>query len=147
MTTTSISKTNSDSNTIKSGRRREVELMGMLVVLGLIFFHSAQIFYYGDFYVKNEPPNMEHLSQILSTMFVAFAGLWGMPLMFLLAGIAIWYSLIKRTAGEFVVERTKRLFIPLVVGTLLLVPPLVYFELKGDPAYQENYLQFPPPLF
>jgi hypothetical protein len=121
--------------------------MGMLVVLGLVFFHSAQIFAYSDFYVKNEPPNMQHLSQILSTIFIAFAGLWGMPLLFLLAGIAIWHSLRKRTAAEFVVERTKRLLIPLVVGTLLLVPPLVYFQLKSDPAYQESYLQFLPRFF
>lgn len=147
MTPNSVIQTDLENKKTKPGRRREVELMGMLVVLGLIFFHSAQIFYYGDFYVKNEPPNMEHLSQILSTLFVAFAGLWGMPLMFLLAGIAVWYSLRKRTTSEFVVERTKRLFIPLVVGILLLVPPLVYFELKSDPAYQESYLQFLPRFF
>ena len=86
MTTTSVNQTEMDGKTTKPRRRRDVELMGMLVVLGLVFFHSGQIFYYGDFYVKNEPPNMEHLSQILSTLFIAFAGLWGMPLMFLLAG-------------------------------------------------------------
>ena len=53
----------------------------MLVVVGLVFFHSAQIFYYADFFVKNEPPNIQSVSQLLSTLFVAFAGLWGMPLL------------------------------------------------------------------
>ena len=42
----------------KPARRRELDAMGMLVVVGLVFFHSAQIFYYADFYVKNEPPNI-----------------------------------------------------------------------------------------
>jgi hypothetical protein len=128
-------------------RRRELDAMGMLVVVGLVFFHSAQIFYYADFYIKNEPPNIESVSQLLPTLFVAFAGLWGMPLMFLIAGLAIWYSLRKRTAGQFARERTRRLVVPLVVGTVLLVPPIVYFGLKPDPAYTETYLQFLPRFF
>jgi glucan biosynthesis protein C len=131
----------------KTRRRRELDAMGMLVVVGLVFFHSAQIFYYADFYVKNEPPNIQSVSQLVSTLLIAFAGLWGMPLLFLIAGLAIWYSLRKRTAGQFALERTRRLVIPLVVGTLLLVPPIVYYGLKSDPAYQETYLQFLPRFF
>ena len=128
-------------------RRRELDAMGMLVVVGLVFFHSAQIFYYADFYVKNEPPNIQSVSQLVSTLLVAFAGLWGMPLLFLIAGLAIWYSLRKRTAGQFALERTRRLVVPLVVGTILLVPPMVYYGQKSDPAYQETYLQFLPRFF
>jgi len=52
--------------------------MGMLIVIGLVFFHTAQIFSGGDFYVMNEPPSMAALA------FVAFGSLWGMPLMFLM---------------------------------------------------------------
>ena len=128
-------------------RRRELDAMGMLVVVGLVFFHSAQIFYYADFFVKNEPPNIQSVSQLVSTLIVAFAGLWGMPLLFLIAGLAIWYSLRKRTARQFALERTRRLVVPLVVGTLLLVPPIVYYGQKSDPAYQETYLQFLPRFF
>ena len=142
MATTNVIKTDADTDKAKPSRRRELDLMGMVVVMGLVFFHSAQIFTYSDFYVKNEPPNMEHLSQILATVFVAFAGLWGMPLMFLMAGIAIWYSLRKRTTSEFIGERFRRLFIPLVVGTILLVPIQVYIGLKSDPTYDESYGQF-----
>jgi hypothetical protein len=128
-------------------RRRELDAMGMLVVVGLVFFHSAQIFYFADFYVKNEPPNIESASQLVSTLFVAFAGLWGMPLMFLIAGLSVWYSLRKRTAGQFALERTRRLVVPLVVGTVLLVPPIVYFALKADLTYSETFLQFLPRFF
>jgi hypothetical protein len=131
----------------KTKRRRELDAMGMLVVVGLVFFHSAQVFYYADFYIKNEPPNMQSLSQLLSTLFVAFAGLWGMPLMFLIAGLAIWYALRKRTVRQFALERTRRLVVPLVVGTVLLVPPVVYYGQKSDPAYTETFLQFLPRFF
>ena len=142
MATIIETKTDTEANKAKPSRRRELDMMGMVVVMGLVFFHSAQIFTYSDFYVKNEPPNMEHLSQIVATVFIAFAGLWGMPLMFLIAGIAIFYSLRKRTTAEFIGERFRRLFIPLVVGTILLVPIQVYIGLKSDPAYDESYGQF-----
>lgn len=74
---------------VQPKRRRDLELMGALVVLGLIFFHSARIFDEGDFYVKNLPP-----SYIVTTV-LSFAVTWAMPLMFLMAGMAIWYSLRK----------------------------------------------------
>jgi len=129
------------------GRRRELDAMGMLVVVGLVFVHSAQIFYLADWHVKNAPPNIQSVGQLVSTLFVALAILWGMPLAFLISGSTIWYSLRKRTAVQFALERTRRLFVPLVVGTLLLVPPIVYYGLKSDPTYQETYLQFLPRFF
>lgn len=118
------------------GHRQELDVMGVLVVLGLIFFHTAMIFDPFDFYVSNDPQSRP------LAVFTGAGSLWGMPLMFLIAGMSIWYSLRKRTVGEFVLERFKRLFIPLIVGVLLFVPPLHYFELKGDPAYTETYVQF-----
>lgn len=127
------------STTVK--RRSELDLMGMLVVVGLIFFHTGQIFYGGDFYVMNEP------SSIAALVFVAFASLWGMPLIFLISGITAWYSLRKRTTGEFIRNRIRRLLIPFVTGLLLVVPPQVYYELKADPAYHESYLHFYPRFF
>jgi cytochrome c-type biogenesis protein CcmH/NrfF len=39
---------------------------------------------------------------VVALAVVAFASLWGMPLMFLMARVAIWHSLRKRTVGEFV---------------------------------------------
>ena len=60
------------------------------------------------------------------TVLVIIAGLFGMPLLFLIAGMAIWYSLSKRTASEFVVERVKRLFIPLIFGVVVIVPPQIW---------------------
>lgn len=31
---------------------------------------GMQIFYYADFFVKNEPPSMERLNQVVATVFV-----------------------------------------------------------------------------
>jgi hypothetical protein len=125
----------------KTERRGELDVMGMVVVVGLVFFHSAQIFSGGDFYVTNES------SSIAALVLVAFASMWGMPLMFLIAGIAIWHSLRKRSVGEFVRERIQGLLIPFIVSVPLLIPPQVYYGMKGDPSYNETYAQFFPRFF
>ena len=127
--------------TAEPARRSELDLLGMAVVLGLVFFHALQIFSIGDFPVKNDPQSFA------ATALIAFASLWGMPLMMLMAGIAVWYSLRKRTTGDFVRNRVRRLLVPLVVSMPLFVPPQVYFGLLGDPAYRETYLQFFPRFF
>jgi hypothetical protein len=123
------------------GRRRELDVMGASVVLGLALFHTAQIFSGVGSYVINEPPSTWAL------MLVAFASLWGMPLMFLIAGMAIWYSLGRRTVGQFLRERVGRLLIPFVTGMLTIVPVMVYFALKRDPTYDESFARFYPRFF
>jgi surface polysaccharide O-acyltransferase-like enzyme len=65
-----------------------------------------------------------------------------MPLMMLMAGMTIWYSLRKRTVGEFVRERITRLFVPFLTGLVIVFPPQVYYHLKSEPPYQEGFIQF-----
>ena len=122
-------------------RRREMDLMGMLIVAGLVFFHSAQIFGSPDHYVKNTQQGMA--AESVANLILAFASMWGMPLMMFIAGTAIWYSLRKRTAGQFVLNRVRRLLIPFVTGMVLVFPPVLWFALKfHHPSYSQNYWQF-----
>jgi hypothetical protein len=65
-----------------------------------------------------------------------------MPLMFFIAGMGVHFSLRKRTAGAFVGERFLRLFVPLAVGHLLLLPPIQYFALRRSPLFAESFAQF-----
>ncbi len=128
------------SNTINS-RRRDLDVVREVVVVGLVFFHTARIFDDLDFYVKNEPQQ-----SALSLIIILFA-IWGMPLVFFIAGIAIWYSMQKRSLGAFVCERLRRLFVPFIVSLLVIVPPQIYCRLSTDPTYQESYVQFYPRFF
>ncbi len=47
---------------------------------------------------------------------------WLMPVLFVVAGMAARYSLQKRSPGDFLRERARRLLIPLLCGTALFVP-------------------------
>jgi len=117
-------------------RRRDLDVTRELIVFGLIFFHTAGIFSEFPFYVKNEPP------EPVVTVLVILVSFWGIPILFMIAGFAIWHSLQKRTTSAFVRERLLRLLIPFVTGVLLIVPPQMYYALSSDPAYHESYLQF-----
>jgi glucans biosynthesis protein C len=122
--------------TTGSPRRQDLDLMRAVVVGGLIFFHTARIFDPLDFYVKDEPSNLP------LTLFVLFAGLWGMPLLFVVSGLGAWYSLRSRNATGFVRERLARLLVPFVVGLLLVVPPQVYYQLRFEGQSPGSYWQF-----
>jgi glucans biosynthesis protein C len=117
-------------------RRQDLDLMRIAVVGGLIFYHTACIFSGVGFYVSNRPPNLT------MTAFVFFGQLWGMPLLFMVAGAGLWHSLRARTISGFIRERLSRLLIPLVVGILLAVPPQVYYALRAGEHPPGSYWQF-----
>jgi glucan biosynthesis protein C len=120
-------------------RRGELDLLRALVVVGLVLFHTAVIFGAGEFPVKTASENPA------ATVFLAFGATWGMPLLFVISGMGIRYSLRSRGAAAFARERLLRLGVPLLVGLLTLVPLQVYLGLRrvGDTSsYASFYARF-----
>jgi glucans biosynthesis protein C len=70
-----------------------------------------------------------------------------MPLFFLLAGSSVWFALNQRTARQFALERVLRLFVPLVFGILIIVPPQVYYERVFDGNFSGSFLAWYPNTF
>jgi glucans biosynthesis protein C len=125
-------------------RRYDLDWLRVLAVLLLVYFHAAAIFYQGDlgeFYVTNS-----ELSSTISFL-ILFVHQWHMPLFFFLSGAATWFSLEARTTGQYIRERCQRLLIPFVFGTLVLVPPQVYFHQLQTSAEYNSYIQFYPRFF
>jgi glucan biosynthesis protein C len=141
MTASTATQTGSASQMTRPARRRELDVLGMAIVLGLIFFHTLSIFS-GQQYIVNTSQSM--VTTMVSLLVVSFAALWTMPLMMLIAGIAISYSLRRRTPGEFLRERVKRLFVPFLTGLVLLVPPMMFYWLKYQGEHPGGYLSFYP---
>ncbi len=117
-------------------RKYELDWLRVLAVLLLFFFHSARVFDFGDFYVKNTTLSFG------MEAFVVFLDLWFMPLFFAIAGASAFFALARRSGGQFLAERAKRLLVPLFFGILVIVPPqvfCVYLQKPGNPA---SYLSF-----
>jgi glucan biosynthesis protein C len=94
----------------------------VLAVLVIFLFHSARPFDGGAWHVKNA----DH--SLVLQVFVQFIDQWAMPLFLLLAGMSTWLALDVRSAGQYVLERTRRLLVPLAFGCLAIIPPQVYVE-------------------
>lgn len=112
-----------------ANRRYELDWMRALVVLGLIPIHAAVIFSStADVFIKN--------AQTSKTMALlgVFAGTWGMPLLFLVAGASAYFALNRRTGGQYVKERAQRLLVPFIFATLLIIPLQVYAIVVSDPT-------------
>lgn len=124
-------------------RRPELDAIRMLVVLGLVFFHSALVFATDDdFYVKNA----ETTEVVL--IIAGFAVVWAMPLLFLISGLGAWHSLRRRGPGGFARERLLRLGVPLVFATLVLNPLPQWLRLRSAGAgHHEPYLDFLPRFY
>ncbi|MBP2707745.1 acyltransferase [Microbispora sp. RL4-1S] len=123
-------------------RRPELDLVRMIVVVGLVFFHASLVFdSQDDYYVKNA-------QTVEFTSFIAgVAVLWAMPVLFFIAGFGARHSLRRRGPGGFAVERMRRLGVPLAFATVTLIPVPQWLRLRADPAYHESYWRFLPRFF
>ena len=96
----------------------------VLAILGVVLFHTIHPFdELGDWIIKNVERSA------IVTFYGGFFTLWGMPFFFFMAGATSWVSLQRRTVGQYIRARVTRLLIPFIVGTIILTPIQVYYEL------------------
>lgn len=113
-----------------------LDWLRVIAALMVFCFHAAMIFVSWDWHIKNS-----QTSFIMDT-FVRFIHLWIMPLFFLLAGAGTWCSLRHRTGRGYLCERFRRLIIPLLFGTLFIIPPQVYVERLSSSEFNGSFFQF-----
>jgi hypothetical protein len=123
-------------------RRYDIDWVRVVATLAVFVFHSGRFFDRFDWHLKNAQQ-----SDFLS-MFVGWLDLWMMPLLFMLSGLGSWYSLKFRSSGRYLLERIKRLLIPLyTVGAFILLPPQFYFELATHGKDVGSIWTLIPPLY
>lgn len=120
-----------------SVRRHELDWLRTAAVFGLIPFHTAVIFTTGSYdYVRN--PQTSVAMNILTT----FISIWGIPLLFLVAGGSARYALASRGVKRYLNERVTRLAIPFIFGMLLIVPIQVYIGRVAAPEPEPSFPVF-----
>jgi peptidoglycan/LPS O-acetylase OafA/YrhL len=107
-------------------RRYDIDWLRVIAILAVFIFHCTRFFGTEDWHVKVPADEQSDTVFLLRAFLLS---VWMMPLFFLLAGFASRYSLKRRTGGQYLLERVKRLLIPLyTVGILILVPPQAYLD-------------------
>jgi peptidoglycan/LPS O-acetylase OafA/YrhL len=122
-------------------RRHDIDWLRVLAMFAVFFFHCARFFSDEDWHIKNNQLDFG------MSVFVGVLNQWMMPLFFVLSAIGAYYALGRRTARQYLVERLKRLVVPLVFGTFVLIPPQVYIERVSHGQFSGSFVQFLPRYF
>ncbi|UCC15959.1 MAG: acyltransferase [Dehalococcoidales bacterium] len=116
-----------------------IDWLRILAIFGVFLFHSSSVFNTLDFHIKNVGQSE------MITIIQAFFFPWGMPLFFTIAGTGTWFALRRRSAMEYIKERTNRLLLPFIIGSLLLSPVQFYFEWSHKVqtnVFEGTFIQF-----
>jgi glucan biosynthesis protein C len=109
-----------------------------VLAMGILFlFHSSRPFAPPSWHIMNS------VTDLGFTLFDSFISGWIMPLFFVISGIAVNYSLAKRSPLQFVKERFLRLMIPfLSVGLLVVLSVNVYYDAIFHGNFKGDFLSF-----
>ncbi|MFQ5473727.1 MAG: acyltransferase family protein [Dehalococcoidia bacterium] len=122
-------------------RRHDLDWLRVGAFALLILFHVGRAFVPWSWHINDDAT-----SQAL-TYSMFFLHQWRLPLLFMISGAAVWFSLGRRGARGFARERLIRLGIPLIFGMLVIVPPQVYYERLFQGVEYSSILEFYPSIF
>jgi surface polysaccharide O-acyltransferase-like enzyme len=118
-----------------------IDYIRVFAFLLLILFHSALPFVNYNWEVKNEQK-----SKILMSIVLWFHQ-WRLPLLFFISGVGIYFSLKTRNILKFILERFRRLFVPLVFAMFFTIPIQVYVEYLQKGRVTGSYFEFYPSVW
>ena len=124
-----------------TNRRYDIDWVRVLVFDLLILYHVGMFFVPWGWHIKN----IELVAWVQYPML--FLNQWRLPILFVVSGMGTRFALSNKTGGQYMAERFKRLFVPLVVGMLLIVPPQVYVERLASGDTTLGYVQYYPQTF
>jgi len=126
------------TNTI---RRHDIDWLRVLAFFLLIFFHAGMPFVTHQWHIDNSDQS------VWLTHVWGFLHYWRLPLLFTISGMGVWFAFKSRGAGGFLKERLVRLLLPLTFGTLVIVPPQMYYQRMFEGAFSGSFLEFYPHFF
>jgi glucan biosynthesis protein C len=122
-------------------RRYDLDWLRVLAILGIFVFHTTRLFDTEDWLIKNTTtyPSVD--------VWHDFATSWGMPLILLISGASIFFTLEKINPGKYVKGLVVRLFVPLLVGIFTHVALQIYLEKLSKGLFSGSFFSFYPHYF
>src|SRR5215831_3933190 len=118
-----------------------LDWLRIMAIIGVLFFHSAMA-YVSDWgwHIKNA----ETSNLLLEFNF--WLHNFRMPLLFFISGTVSYCMLQKKSGASFIGMRFRRLFVPLLFGMLIIVPPQIYME-RLTQGFKGSFFDFYPTVF
>ncbi len=112
-------------------RRYDLDWLRIIAFGLLIFYHIGMFYVSWDWHVKSSRASdaIEPLMMLTSP--------WRLTLLFLISGAATRFMADKMSAWNFTASRMGRLWPPLLLAVLVIVPPQAYYEVieaMGEPG-------------
>lgn len=122
-------------------RKHYIDFLRVFTVLLLVPYHSARIYDYLPFYIKEDSNLWLHL-------FSYFLHQWRMPILFLVSGVGTYFLLKSRSTSVFIKDRLTRLLVPFIFAVLVVVPPQGYYAKLDKGLWEvENFFEYYPHFF
>lgn len=103
-------------------RRYDLDWLRLIAIIILLFFHTGMLFNPWEWHIKNNETSESF------RYWMVWLHFWRMPLLLFISGAGTYMALGKRSPGKYAKERFTRLFVPLVFGMFVIVPPQIYYE-------------------
>lgn len=104
-------------------RQTYLDWLRIMAILGVLLYHSARPFITDDPWHINNAASSDLLSE-----FNYWLSGFRMHLLFFISGAVSWFMVRNRKTASFMQLRFKRLFVPVLVGIFIVVPPQIYME-------------------
>ena len=121
---------------IPTERKHYIDNLRWLTLSLLIPYHTAMAWN-----AWGEPNYVFFESNKVISSFIVFFSPFFMPLLFVLAGVSTRYALRKRTYKQYISERAKKLLIPLLFGTVVLMPIMTFIADKYNNGYDGVFFE------
>ncbi len=113
-------------------RRHDIDWLRVIAIGLLLIYHIAIIFQPWALFIGFIRSD-EFLENLWKPM--TMLNVWRIPFLFYVSGMGLYFAMRKRNLKELLLERTKRILLPLLVGVVAIVP-LHFFIFK-------QYYNFP----
>jgi peptidoglycan/LPS O-acetylase OafA/YrhL len=123
-------------------RRNDLDWLRVTAIFVVFLYHSIHFFDTGDWSVKN-PTTYTWIEPTIMN----FMAVWMMPLIFLISGASVFYTVSKTKATRFIRDKVMRLFVPLIVGVFSFSAMQVYLERISHGQFHGSFIEFIPHYF
>jgi glucan biosynthesis protein C len=144
---------------MKTERRHDIDWLRVIAIGLLLIYHIAIVFQPWALFIAFIKSN-DSLEALWTPM--TMLNVWRIPLLFYVSGMGLFFAMRKRNWKQLIMERTKRILLPLAFGVLAIAPlhmfifqkfynlPLGYYPHQGHLWFLGNifvYVILLSPLF
>jgi hypothetical protein len=122
---------------VRADRRYDIDWLRVIAIALLLIYHVVIVFQPWGFYI-----GFIQSSETSDAIWIPMAllNVWRIPLLFFVSGMGVCFALRRRDWKQLLMDRAKRILLPLIFGSFFIVPGHVFLFQK----YYEQDIAYSP---